>query len=237
MDEQPSFIKELPLFPLPTVLFPGGLLPLRIFEVRYLDRIKRCYTAKTPFGVVASMSSSWDEVPQSSYKDSRRGGNDDEDGMEGFAPESFHPIGTLAYITHLERPQPGVLAIRCAGHQRFQMDACEQRRFGLWVADVALMDSDPRIPVPADLVSSSETLQQLVRSMEQQLPNISQMPLALPYHWNDCGWLSNRWCELLPVATVEKQRLMSLNNPLVRLELVSDILDQMGLSHSTQSPF
>lgn len=236
MIEQPTLIKQLPLFPLPTVLFPGGLMPLRIFEVRYLDMIKRCYNDKTPFGVVAKMPSAWDQPARRSLEDSRKPLEED-DGIEGFAPETFHPIGTLAYINHLERPQPSVMLIRCAGGQRFQVHAFEQQRFGLWVGDVALVDNDPIIPVPTDLIPSSDTLQQLVSSMEQQLDNIAQMPIALPYHWNDCGWLSNRWCELLPVDTIEKQRLMSLDNPLVRLELVTDLLDQMGLSQSTQSPF
>lgn len=234
MNEALPLIKQLPLFPLPSVLFPGGLLPLRIFEVRYLDMIKRCHRAKVPFGVVATMPSPWDTTPRPQFEESRVRRNDDDDGIEGFAPETFHPIGTLAYINQVERPQPGVMTIRCTGGQRFQIHACQQRRFGLWVADVALLDNDPTIPVPPDLIPSSETLQQLVRSMEQQLDNIAQMPLALPYHWNDCGWLSNRWCELLPVDAEQKQRLMSLDNPLVRLELVSDMLDHMGLSHPTQ---
>ncbi len=237
MQQESNFLKQLPLFPLPTVLFPGGLLPLRIFEIRYLDMIKRCHGSNSPFGVVATMPSEWDVAPARPEFDDSTLRSEDEDGIEGFAPETFHPIGTLAYIHQLERPQPGVMSIRCSGGQRFQIHACEQRKFGLWVADVMLLDNDPVIPVPVDLIPTSETLQQLVRSMEQQLDNISNMPIAPPYHWNDCGWLSNRWCELLPVDTVEKQRLMSLDNPLVRLELISDILEQMGLSQSTQSPF
>lgn len=227
MDTSTQYIQQLPIFPLPLVLFPGGLLPLQIFEVRYLDMIKHCHRDQRPFGVVATLPPPSDRSPRAVVEESRRL---DQDGIEGFAPEMFVQVGCLAHINQLERSHPGVMNIECIGGQRFQIQSCEQKRYGLWVADVVLMDNDPIIPVPPDLIPSSETLQHLVRNMEQQLDNISQMPIALPYHWNDCGWLANRWCELLPVDTMQKQRLMSLNNPLVRLELITDMLDPLGLS-------
>ncbi|MDB5893017.1 MAG: peptidase, partial [Rhodoferax sp.] len=86
-------LSALPLFPLGTVLFPDGLLPLRIFEVRYLDMVKRCFKSGTPFGVVAL----------------QRGG---EVRQAGAGPEAFHPVGTLARITQVETPQPGLLVIQ-----------------------------------------------------------------------------------------------------------------------------
>ena len=235
MQHESNFIQQLPLFPLSTVLFPGGLLPLRIFEIRYLDMIKRCHANGSAFGVVTTMPSSWDTPTKPGFDDSSLR-SEDEDGIEGFAPETFYPTGTLAHIQQLQHPQPGLISVRCVGGQRFKILTSEQKKFGLWLADIMLIDHDPVIPVPADLIPASETLQQLVRSMEQQLDHISKMPLLPPYHWNDCGWVSNRWCELLPVETVEKQRLMSLDNPLVRLELISDILGQMGLSQTLQFP-
>ncbi len=189
--------------------------------------VKRCHRDQVPFGVVATLPAPSERSPRAGVEESRQL---DEDGIEGFASETFVQVGSLAYIDQLERPQPGVMSIACTGGQRFQIQSCEQKRFGLWVADVALLDNDPFIPVPPDLIPSSEMLQHLVHNIEQQLDNISQMPIALPYHWNDCGWLANRWCELLPVDAVQKQRLMSLDNPLVRLELIADLLDQMGLS-------
>ena len=56
------------------------------------------------------------------------------------------------------------------------------------------------------------------------------MPLTAPYQLDDCGWVANRWCELLPIPLALKQHLMELDNPLVRLELVSDILERTGIS-------
>ena len=58
------------------------------------------------------------------------------------------------------------------------------------------------------------------------------MPFQPPYRWDDCGWLANRWCELLPLGAEQKQRLLELENPLLRLELVADVLDQTGLAKS-----
>src|SRR6478672_11699426 len=94
-------LQSLPLFPLGTVLFPGGVLPLRIFEVRYLDMIGRCHRAGAPFGVVSLTQGQ--EVRQ-----------------PGSGPESFATVGTLATITSLEQPRPGLMTIRATGAQRFR---------------------------------------------------------------------------------------------------------------------
>ena len=101
-------LSQLPLFPLQSVLFPGGWLPLRIFEVRYLDMIGRCHKAGAPFGVVCLSEGS--EV--------RRPDPKAPPGGDGFAKEDFHPIGVLARIESLEKPQPGLYMIRCQGLHR-----------------------------------------------------------------------------------------------------------------------
>ena len=97
-----SNLDSLPLFPLGTVLYPGGVLPLRIFEVRYLDMIGRCHKAGVPFGVVAlSHGSEVQRAPSAGPSG------------EAFADERFHDTGTLATITELARPQPGLIEVRC----------------------------------------------------------------------------------------------------------------------------
>src|SRR5205085_6207288 len=93
-------LQSLPLFPLSTVLFPGGVLPLRIFEVRYLDMISRCQRAGAPFGVVTLTQGH--EVRQA-----------------GSGPEAFAHVGTLATIGEFEQPRPGLMVIRAQGGQRF----------------------------------------------------------------------------------------------------------------------
>ena len=214
----PQQLSQLPLFPLRSVLFPGGYLPLRIFEVRYLDMIGRSHKAGTPFGVVClTQGREVRSAPGSAGAPS------------GYSDESFHPEGTLATITRLERPHPGLMTIQCTGTQRFRIRSSERLRHGLWVADVELLPQDMPVPIPADLENAAFSLQELVRGLSDRAADPAEMPLQPPYQWGDCGWLANRWCELLPLDADQKQRLMSLDNPLLRLELVSDLLQHMGL--------
>ena len=216
---EPLALTQLPLFPLQTVLFPGGWLPLRIFEVRYLDMIGRCHKAGAPFGVVCLSEGS--EV--------RRPGPPAGD-APGFAREAFHSTGVLARIESLEKPQPGLFMIRCRGLQRFQITRRQQLPHGLWVADVVLDAAEPVVPVPAHLVGARDGLQRLLASLTERQPEaLPGLPLQPPYHWDDAGWLANRWAELLPAPAELKQRLMALDNPLVRLELVADLLERLGL--------
>lgn len=204
-------ILELPLFPLDTVLFPQGLLPLRIFEVRYLDMIKRCHRSSTPFGVVSLTQGSQVQQP---------GGHD----------ERFNRIGTLARIIELSSPQAGLLVIRCQGEQRFAVQRSEKLRHGLWVADAELLPADPPVAVPPDLQNSARMLRRLLQQLQDKQVPSEQMPLLPPYQFEDCSWVANRWCELLPLPVETKQQLMTLDNPLVRLEVVGDLLERSGWS-------
>jgi hypothetical protein len=232
-DPTPATFTRLPLFPLESVLFPGGLLPLQIFEVRYLDMIGRCHKAGTPFGVVCL--SAGREVRQ-------RAANDGPTG-DAFAQEAFFPVGTLARIDELQRPRPGLMMIRCTGTRRFRIERSAQQKFGLWAGDVSLIDADAAVPVPDDLAFARDALQALVQDIEARIDSGAEsadepgggqagteLPLRKPYQWNDCGWLANRWCELLPLSPALKQRFMALDSPLLRLELVADTLGQMGFA-------
>ena len=209
---------SLPLFPLGTVLYPDGLLPLRIFEVRYLDMIGKCHKTGAPFGVVALTQGS--EV--------RKAG--DGPSGDGFASEAFHSVGTLATITSYSVPQPGLMVIRCRGAQRFEISSHEKLKHGLWIADVTRLDDDQVVQVPDDLRGAANALGKLIKSLQERDIPADQMPLEPPYRLDDCGWVANRWCELLPMPVEIKQRLMELDNPLVRLELVSDILEKTGIA-------
>ena len=227
MSTTSTTLTQLPLFPLQAVLFPGGSLPLRIFEVRYLDMIGRCHKAGETFGVVCLSEGS----------DTRRRAPDAGAGKasgDGFAHEAFLPVGTLARITKFERPQPGLMMIGCVGTQRFRVQRSEQLKHGLWVADVELLTDDAVVPVPDDLVFTREALQGLVRNIELSIEQSGEagfeMPLFKPYRWDDCGWLANRWCEMLPLQPELKQRFMALDSPVLRLELVADTLGQIGFT-------
>lgn len=207
----PLTLSQLPLFPLGSVLFPDGLLPLRIFEVRYLDMVRKCHQAGAPFGVVALTQGH--EVRQPG------------------ATESFHSVGTLARIDEFSNPQPGLLMIRCRGTERFRIDQQEQLRHGLWVADVTQLDPDQTVPVPEDLKPTADALAKLITTLQAQGLTVPDLPMQPPWQLDDCGWVANRWSELLPLPVDAKQRLMSLDNPLLRLELASDMLARYQIGH------
>lgn len=203
-------LQSLPLFPLSAVLFPDGLLSLRVFEVRYLDMIAKCRKAGAPFGVVSLTQGS--EVRQPG------------------ATEAFAQVGTLATIHDFENPQPGLMLVRAVGAQRFRITASDQLKHGLWVADVERLPNDLAVPVPDDLQPTADALQRLIQSLQLKADSPGPMPLLPPWRLDDCGWVANRWCELLPLPVALKQRLMELDNPLVRLELVSDVLTRTGIT-------
>ena len=206
-------LNALPLFPLGTVLYPGGVLPLRIFEVRYLDMIGKCHKNGVPFGVVALNQGSEVQRPQG----------------DAFADESFDTVGTLATIREFSVPQPGLMVVRCGGTQRFKVTHRQRLKHGLWVADVERLAQDQRLPIPPDLQPVADALGRLIKSLQERVVPADQMPMELPYMLDDCGWVANRWCELFAAPLQLKQRLMALDNPLLRLELVSDLLERAGI--------
>jgi len=206
----PLTLTSLPLFPLGSVLFPGGRLPLRVFEVRYLDMVRKCARAGAPFGVVAL--SEGQEVRQA-----------------GAPPEQFHTVGTLAHIAQLQYPQAGLMHLLCEGTQRFRVRERRCLPHGLWVADIELIDQDLPVEVPADLQPAAQALAQLLQTLRTQHADDPGLALPESLHLQDCGWVANRWCELLPVPTALRQQLMELENPLLRLELVADVLERTGI--------
>lgn len=211
---QPLTLLSLPLFPLGTVLHPGGSLPLRIFEVRYLDMVRKCQRSGAPFGVVLLTQGS--EVSKARAPDA--------------AGETFHAIGTLATLVECSTPQPGLMMVRCTGTHRFQVTRSEKLKHGLWIADVTLLPDDQPVAIPPDLAHVAQALNALIQSLHQRAVPAPEMPVQAPYLLDDCAWVANRWCELLPIPAEHKQRLMELDNPLLRLELVSDVLEGAGIS-------
>ena len=205
----------LPLFPLNTVLFPDGSLSLQIFEVRYLDLIGKCYKNGTPFGVVSLLQGH--EV---------RTRDPAQPSGEAFANEVFADVGTLARITEFAAPQAGLMVIRCSGGERFRIRTRQQLRHGLWVAQVEAMAADLPTPIPQDLQPYAHALARLIEQQEARKSLLEFLPIAQPYRLDDCGWVANRWCDLLSMPASQKQSLLQLDSPLLRLELVGDLLSR-----------
>ncbi|PXW94141.1 hypothetical protein C7444_11534 [Sphaerotilus hippei] len=197
----PALPSELALFPLHTVLFPQGQLGLQIFEARYLDLMAHCLRHGEGFGVVTLIQGS--EVRRS-----------DE-------PMSCEPVGCLARLISCDSEQAGLLHVRCRGSQRFELSSSpRQERDGLWRAGVSWLDDDPPVR-PADEVRSTvEALRTTVDTLAAQ----GSEPFLSPWHYDDAGWVANRWSELLPLPAATKQRLMALRDPGARLALVHGFL-------------
>ena len=86
------------------------------------------------------------------------------------------------------------------------------------------------VAVPEHLRSTRDALQRVLANLREREPgSMNELPLQPPYQWDDSGWVANRWAELLPAPAELKQRLMALDNPMLRLELISDLLDKLGV--------
>jgi Lon protease-like protein len=216
-------LTSLPLFPLGTVLYPGGLLPLQIFEVRYLDMIGKCHKTGAPFGVVSLTEGSEVRRPVNAGARGTASG-------DGFAREAFNTVGTLAKIIEFSVPHPGLMMVQCQGIHRFTITRREKLKHGLWIADVVRMEDDLPVRIPHDLQKAADALGKLIKGLLNSDTPPDKMPMLAPYHLDDCSWVANRWCELLPITLTVKQQLMELDNPLLRLELVCDMLERNGIS-------
>jgi uncharacterized protein len=208
-------LTTLPLFPLTTILFPNGLLPLQIFELRYLTMIKQCIATGTEFGVVA-------QTVRQNEADNL------SETAEPMSQETFTSVGTSAKIVTHSAPQPGLLRVDCVGSKRFTIASCQQQKLGLWVAQVNFMEADQSIPIPEELLDTVTALRHVLASLTSQATDASPIPIGKPYIFDDCGWVANRWCELIPMQPEQRYRLLTLENPLIRLELVQDLLDTGG---------
>ncbi len=189
----------LPLFPLQTVLFPGGLLGLKVFEARYVDLVSRCLREASPFGVVCLR-----QGPEA-----------------GRGAVALEPVGTLAHIEEVDSEQAGILRLRCRGGSRFTLDGTPvQQPDGLWTAPVQPVDDDEAgWPDPA-MAGTVSALAQAIANLKAQ----GQRPFLEPYRLDDAGWVANRWCEILPIPLAAKQKLMALESPALRLKIVDEYL-------------
>jgi Lon protease-like protein len=195
----------LPLFPLRSVLFPGGLLSLKVFEARYLDLVSQCLRTQRPFGVIAL----------------RQG---QEVRREGDAV-AFEAVGCLAELIEVDSEQAGILQVRCRGTQRFRVSATRQRDDGLWLAMVDWIDSDERVPPSEGFIDSVRALANAIQMLRQRGP----LPFLEPFLFDEAGWIANRWCEILPIPLAARQKLMELEDPQVRLKLVDQFLRSKGI--------
>lgn len=182
----PSML-EIPLFPLGTVLFPGGPLPLRIFETRYIDLVRRCLRDGSGFGVVLI-----------------------REGAEAGGPALTFDVGTYARIVDFSQQPDGLLGIRAAGERRFRILERRRARDGLNLADVEWLPQEPRLSLPAEFAD-------LGPALEAILEQVGEPYAGLEHHMDDAAWVAGRLAEILPLPAVHKQHCLELDDPIERL--------------------
>jgi len=196
-----SPLVELPIFPLGTVLFPEGVLPLRIFEARYMDMVRDCLKSETRFGVCLIT-----------------------DGREVGQPAEHTAAGCSAAITEWDMEQLGLLNIRTIGQQRFSIESTRLENNGLIMAQVSFVDSEFDAPIPNQYTSCVALLERIVRDLVEKETEPMRKMIEPPYQFKSASWVSNRLCEFLPIPGPAKYKLMMLNDPLARLSVVHDFL-------------
>jgi len=196
----------VPLFPLQSVLFPGGRLPMRIFEQRYMDMAKACLKDSSSFGICLI----------------QRG---EEVSRPGQKPAQPHSVGTLAHIADWDMQQLGVLEIIAQGGDRFRVLRHWPEESGLLMGEVELLSAPAAVPVPAPYARLVPLLRAIVAEMKGGAPNAP----ATPHRFFDAGWLGMRYAEVLPIPVLAKQKLLEIEDGIDRLEIIYRFLESKGL--------
>jgi Lon protease-like protein len=196
----------IPLFPLQSVLFPGGRLPMRIFEQRYMDMAKVCLKESSSFGICLIA----------------RGEEVSAPGRKAAEP---HAVGTLAHIADWDMQQLGVLEIVAQGGERFRLLRHWAEGSGLLQGEVELIAAPAVLPVPGPYARLVPLLRAIVDEMESGAPNAP----AKPHRFFDAGWLGMRYAEVLPIPVAAKQKLLEIEDSIDRLEIIYRFLESKGL--------
>jgi len=186
---------EIPLFPLRTVLFPGGYLPLRIFEQRYLTMIRDCARSDSGFGVCLI-----------------------REGEEAVSPVKTTEVGTYAQIIDWYTLEDGLLGVSATGTVRFRTENAWQEDDGLFRAEVQVIPEPPGSPIPEAYSILSDVLGRFMEKLEHQYPSFT------PAHLQDASWVGYRLAELLPLGGIEKQHLLELEDPFDRLQGLLEVM-------------
>jgi uncharacterized protein len=195
----------LPLFPLKTVLFPGGILPLKVFEQRYITMTKACLSDDQPFGVC--LLTRGEEVVRAATAK---------------AELAFASIGTLARIVSWDMPQLGILHLRTEGATRFQVREHSVGEDGLVIGQVTQLTPEPALKLP-------DAFAPLGKLLELLISRVGKENFAADQPLDDASWVSYRLAELLPLPLAIKQSMLEINDSEVRLRAIDQFLRQQGL--------
>ena len=181
---------SLPLFPLGTVLFPGGLLDLRVFEPRYLDMVRDCGRGDHGFGVCLILQ-----------------------GEEVGAPATPAAVGCEARIEDFSSSADGLLQLAVRGGRRFHVERSRVRDNGLVVGEVEWLPMHP----PQPLRPEHALLALLLRRMVDRAGPANRLA-ATEADFNDADWVGWRLAEWLPLDGDERQQLLQDDDAWSRLQ-------------------
>ena len=191
MDADSSVIA---LFPLHTVLFPGGPLPLRIFETRYTDMVRNCMREQQPFGVVLI-----------------------QEGEEAGPVATTATVGCSARIVDFYTLQDGLLGISCVGERKFSVLRVWRAPDGLNVGEVSWLEPEPRITLPEEYAQFGASVRRAVAELAEHYQHVEK-------HFDDAAWIGARITELIPIGLNEKQVLLELDDPIARLDALLSLV-------------
>jgi Lon protease-like protein len=190
---------EIPIFPLGTVLFPGGILPLKIFEVRYVEMAKACLKDGSAFGVCLI-----------------------REGAEVGAPAVPEPVGCLARIAECDVEELGILKVTAQGLERFRIVSSDVNRHGLVVGRIEDLHAEAEVQEAPGLSESAEFLRKV-------MAGIGAERFAEPYRFEDASWVGFRLAEILPLRMDVKQKLLELTDATLRMAILHRFLQQQKL--------
>ena len=182
---------NLPLFPLGTVLFPGGRIPMRIFEPRYVDLVSHCMRTESGFGIVGIRS-----------------------GRETGPTPEFHDIGVIANIEHWDQGNDGLLHIVAVGTARFEVKSFRVQEDGLALAEVDVLETEK--PAPTD--DTFAPLRELLKKAYAEHPEVAP---PRPWSDEDANWLAYRLAELMPLTVQQRVDLLRAPSADDRLSAVA----------------
>ena len=185
---------RLPLFPLNAVVFPGGRLPLRIFEQRYLDMVKQAIADDMPFGICAI-----------------------REGAETGAPAVPYTVGTRVHVTDWDMPQAGILHIDTQAEERFVVRSTRTEPGGLLTGSVEAVSAEPASAIPAELELAVEILRHIIGEY-----GTAHFPA--PHEFDNAAWVGFRLSEVLPLKLSVKQNLLEMNDSVTRLRILTEFL-------------
>jgi Lon protease-like protein len=191
--------ESIPIFPLQTVLFPGALLPLRIFEVRYMDMARDCLRQSSPFGVCLI-----------------------KEGQEVGAPAVPEAIGCIATLGECDVEELGILKVVAHGGERFRLLASEVNKQGLIVGEVERLEPEADAIEAPGLAECADFLRKLIAG-------IGPARFAEPYLFDNATWIGFRLAEILPLRSDVKQKLLEVTDASLRLAVIHRFLRQQKL--------